>query len=66
IPGIGGLVKLVVVVVGVGAMGVAFGEWWNRRRPPEVPPFGTVTPAAPVAPAAASEGSASDASSSGI
>jgi hypothetical protein len=66
IPGIGALVKLVVAVVGVGAMGVAFGEWWNRRRPPEVPPFGTGVPAAPVAPAAAPEGSASDASSSGI
>lgn len=43
IPVIGGIVKLVVIVVGMGAMGVAFGEWWSRRRPPATPPF---TPAA--------------------
>ncbi|RPH36534.1 MAG: polymer-forming cytoskeletal protein, partial [Chloroflexi bacterium] len=33
IPAIGGIVKLVVIVLGLGAMGVAFGEWWSRRRP---------------------------------
>jgi hypothetical protein len=43
LPGIGGIVKLVVILLGLGAMGVAFGEWWSRRRPPQTPPF---TPAA--------------------
>ncbi|HJT64437.1 MAG TPA: polymer-forming cytoskeletal protein [Candidatus Limnocylindria bacterium] len=43
LPGIGGVVKLVVILLGLGAMGVAFGEWWSRRRPPATPPF---TPAA--------------------
>ncbi|HET9497249.1 MAG TPA: polymer-forming cytoskeletal protein [Candidatus Limnocylindria bacterium] len=44
LPGIGGIVKLVVILLGLGAMGVAFGEWWSRRQPPpQTPPF---TPAA--------------------
>lgn len=43
LPGVGGIVKLVVILLGLGAMGVAFGEWWSRRRPPQTPPF---TPAA--------------------
>ena len=34
LPGIGGIAKLVVICLGLGAMGVAFGEWWTRRRPP--------------------------------
>ena len=33
LPGIGGIAKLVVIVLGLGAMGVAIGEWWTRRRP---------------------------------
>lgn len=64
IPGIGGVVKLVVIVLGIGAMGVALGEWWSRRRPPEVPPFGT--PATATASAPAPDGSAPDESSGGI
>ena len=43
LPGIGGIAKLVVIVMGLGAMAVALMEWWQRRHPPVAPP---VTPAA--------------------
>ena len=41
LPGIGPLAKLVVIVLGLGAMFVALGEWWQRR--------GAARPPAPVA-----------------
>ncbi len=41
LPAIGPLVKLVVIVLGLGAMFVALGEWWQRR--------GAAGPPAPVA-----------------
>jgi hypothetical protein len=47
LPGIGPIAKLVVIVLGLGAMAVAVGEWWTRRHPPAAVTF----PAAPVAPA---------------
>jgi cytoskeletal protein CcmA (bactofilin family) len=43
LPEIGGIAKLVVIVLGLGAMGLAFAEWWQQRNPPVAPPF---TPAA--------------------
>jgi hypothetical protein len=46
LPGIGGVAKLVVIVLGLGAMAVAFGEWWSGRNPPTPVAF----PAAPAAP----------------
>jgi hypothetical protein len=49
LPAIGGVAKLVVIVLGLGAMAVAFGEWWSGRNPPTPVAF----PAAPVAPAPA-------------
>jgi hypothetical protein len=52
LPVIGFFAKLVVVIVGLGAMAVAFGEWWSRRRPPESPPAAWSAPPAPEAPAA--------------
>lgn len=53
IPGIGGIVKLAVIVLGLGAMGVAFGEWWSRRRPPATPPFSPAAAGLATAPATA-------------
>jgi hypothetical protein len=58
LPVIGGIAKLVVIVLGLGAMGVAFGEWWTRRNPPApvafaaspTPPNAPVDTVAPVAP----------------
>lgn len=49
LPGIGGIAKLVVIVLGLGAMGVAIGEWWTRRNPPQVPAWvaGAVASPAP-------------------
>jgi hypothetical protein len=38
LPVIGFFAKLVVIILGLGAMAVAFGEWWSRRRPTEQPP----------------------------
>jgi hypothetical protein len=63
LPVIGGIAKLVVIVLGLGAMGVAVGEWWTRRNPPApvafpaaptppTAPVDTVAPAAPSVPAA--------------
>jgi hypothetical protein len=50
VPVIGPLAKLVVIVLGFGAMAVVIGEWWTRGHPPTAATF----PAAPPAPAAPS------------
>jgi cytoskeletal protein CcmA (bactofilin family) len=50
LPVIGPMAKLVVIVLGLGAMAVAVGEWWTRGHPPAVVAF----PAAPPAPASPS------------
>ena len=47
LPAIGGIAKLVIIVLGLGAMALAFAEWWQRRNPPVPPPF---TPAPPTEP----------------
>lgn len=39
LPGVGGVIKLVVILLGLGAMTVAATEAWQRRNPPAVPPF---------------------------
>jgi len=38
LPVVGPIIKLVVIVLGLGAMFVAAGEWWQRRHPPAAPP----------------------------
>jgi hypothetical protein len=51
LPTIGSFAKLVVIILGLGAMAVAFGEWWSRRRPTEAPPAAWSAPdAAPATP----------------
>lgn len=50
LPGIGFPAKLVVIVLGLGAMSVAASEAWQRRHPPAEPTFGAGTAAAPPAP----------------
>ncbi|MGH2463800.1 MAG: hypothetical protein ACRDFZ_09350 [Candidatus Limnocylindria bacterium] len=45
LPGIGGIVKLGVIVLGLGAMAVAAAEAWQRRNPPAAPPSGVPAPA---------------------
>lgn len=53
LPGVGGVVKLVVVVLGLGAMTVAISEAWRRRFPPAAPAFAAAAvPGAPVMPPA--------------
>jgi hypothetical protein len=56
VPQIGGLVKLCVIVLGLGAMTVAASEAWQRRHPPAAPtwtapppptPAGTPAPTSP-------------------
>jgi hypothetical protein len=37
LPVIGGIAKLVVIFLGLGAMTIAFAEWWQRQRPPAAP-----------------------------
>jgi hypothetical protein len=49
IPGVGGLVKLCVIVLGLGAMMVAAAEAWQRRHPPAAPSWGG-QPSAPAGP----------------
>lgn len=52
LPVVGPIIKLVVIVLGLGAMFVAAGEWWQRRHPPATPPAHWVAqPAAPAPPA---------------
>lgn len=46
-PEIGGLVKLGVIVLGLGAMTVAASEAWQRRHPPAAPSWAAQPPAAP-------------------
>jgi len=52
LPEIGGIVKLCVIVLGLGAMTVAAAEAWQRRHPPAAPSWGAqpATPPAPVVP----------------
>jgi hypothetical protein len=50
LPVIGFLAKLAVIILGLGAMAVAVGEWWSRRHPPETPP--AHWPPSPAPPAA--------------
>jgi len=50
LPEIGGIVKLCVIVLGVGAMTVAAAEAWQRRHPPAAPSWGAQV-AAPTPPA---------------
>lgn len=50
VPEIGGLVKLCVIVLGLGAMTVAASEAWQRRHPPAAPTW-TAQPPAPPGPA---------------
>jgi cytoskeletal protein CcmA (bactofilin family) len=40
LPEIGGIVKLCVIVLGLGAMTVAAAEAWQRRHPPAAPSWG--------------------------
>ncbi len=47
LPVIGGIAKLVVICLGLGAMTIALADWWQRQKP------AAVTAAAPAAPAAA-------------
>jgi hypothetical protein len=44
IPGVGGLVKLCVIVLGLGAMAVGAAEAWQRRHPPAAPSWGAQPP----------------------
>jgi len=53
IPEIGGLIKLCVIVLGLGAMTVAAAEAWQRRHPPAAPSWGAQPPAAPAGPSPA-------------
>ena len=54
LPTIGPLFKLVVIVLGLGAMFVALGEWWQRRDAARTPAAPAVTPEPPAdAPAGA-------------
>jgi len=50
LPEIGGIVKLCVIVLGLGAMTVAAAEAWQRRHPPAAPSWGAQV-AAPTPPA---------------
>ena len=54
LPEIGGIVKLCVIVLGLGAMTVAGAEAWQRRHPPAAPSWGAQvaapTPPTPAAP----------------
>jgi hypothetical protein len=50
VPEIGGLVKLCVIVLGLGAMTVAASEAWQRRNPPASPSW-SAQPPAPADPA---------------
>jgi cytoskeletal protein CcmA (bactofilin family) len=50
LPEIGGIVKLCVIVLGLGAMTVAAAEAWQRRHPPAAPSWGAQA-AAPTPPA---------------
>jgi hypothetical protein len=50
LPVIGPIAKLVVIVLGFGAMAVAVGEWWTRGHPPTPVAFPAATPAGPAAP----------------
>jgi uncharacterized protein involved in cysteine biosynthesis len=43
VPVIGSIAKLAVVLFGLGAMAVVFGEWWTRRHPPTEVAFATAT-----------------------
>lgn len=49
LPEIGGIVKLCVIVLGLGAMTVAAAEAWQRRHPPAAPSWGAQV-AAPTPP----------------
>jgi len=49
LPEIGGIVKLCVIVLGLGAMTVAAAEAWQRRHPPAAPSWGAQA-AAPTPP----------------
>jgi hypothetical protein len=51
VPEIGGIVKLCVIILGLGAMTVAAAEAWQRRHPPAAPTWGA-QPSPPAAPAA--------------
>jgi cytoskeletal protein CcmA (bactofilin family) len=54
LPVIGPIAKLVVIVLGLGAMAVVIGEWWSRGHPPTPVAFPTPAPvAAPPPPLAA-------------
>jgi hypothetical protein len=50
LPEIGGIAKLSVIVLGLGAMTVAAGEAWQRRHPPAAPSWGAqaATPTEPL------------------
>lgn len=50
LPEIGGIVKLCVIVLGLGAMTVAAAEAWQRRHPPAAPSWGAqvATPTEPL------------------
>jgi cytoskeletal protein CcmA (bactofilin family) len=54
LPFIGPVAKLVVIVLGLGAMAVVVGEWWTRGHPPTPVAFPAAAtwPTAPAAPAA--------------
>jgi hypothetical protein len=45
LPEIGGIVKLCVIILGLGAMTVAAAEAWQRRHPPAAPSWGAQVPA---------------------
>jgi cytoskeletal protein CcmA (bactofilin family) len=49
LPFIGPVAKLVVIVLGLGAMAVAIGEWWSRGHPPTPVAFPAAAPTWPVA-----------------
>jgi cytoskeletal protein CcmA (bactofilin family) len=51
LPFIGPIAKLVVIVLGLGAMAVAIGEWWSRGHPPTPVAFPAAAPTWPTAPA---------------
>jgi hypothetical protein len=46
LPVIGPIAKLVVIVLGLGAMAVAIGEWWSRGHPPTPVTFPAQAPVA--------------------
>jgi hypothetical protein len=47
VPQIGGLVKLCVIILGLGAMTVAASEAWQRRHPPAAPSWPAPPPGTP-------------------